>query len=906
MPERGPQGKHRRESHEEPKRDPRGKRRRDRDGSATPALAQWFAIKAQHPDALVFFRMGDFYEMFFDDAVAGAAALEIQLSERGEHQGQKVPMCGVPAAAAELYLVRLIRRGFRVAVAEQLETAAERRPGEPIRREMVRLVTPGTLIEEALLEPARPNLLLALAPPPSEPKRMSQGAPDEALGAAWLEISTGLFETETLAPRALAGLIARLDPAEILAPDGLDLGEFRSRRTTLAAVPPAERARRELAEAFGIGRLDAFGSFTDAEASAAAAALDYVRSTQGGRLPRLTPPASVPGETVLEIDRATRQSLEILRTRDGQREPTLISAVDRTLTGAGARLMAERLAAPSRDPAVIGTRQDAWAWLLGAPAVAAALRGALGGSPDMKRALARLSLGRGGARELAALRDGLRVAHQVAALLAPPLPATIDAARGALAGGRAVAERLRAALAERLPVRLDEEGAIAQGFDTELDRERALRDESRRLVAGLERELASRLGISGLKIRHHAQLGYVVEVAQASVERLRAEPGFVLRQGMASGARFSNVELAELDREIRSASERAAAREQALIRELGAAVLAEAEAIAGAARALAELDLAQSAAVIAEGGRWSRPHVSTGTEFRIRAGRHPVVEAALGVRRAFVPNDCDLAPERRVLLLTGPNMAGKSTYLRQNALIAILAQAGLPVPAEAAEIGVIDRLFSRVGAADDIAGGQSTFMVEMTETSAILRQAGPRSLVVVDEIGRGTATLDGLAIAWAVLEALHSGLRCRTIFATHFHELARLSTELPRLRPHAMRVKEWRSDVIFLHEVAEGMAGRSFGVAVARLAGVPPQVVARAAALLARLEERGAGLTAPAELPLFAAAQPQIEREADSLHALVATLDPDSLSPKEAHEMLYRLQALVAVPPHEVPPGRDA
>ncbi|MGH7086685.1 MAG: MutS-related protein, partial [Acetobacteraceae bacterium] len=296
----------------------------------------------------------------------------------------------------------------------------------------------------------------------------------------------------------------------------------------------------------------------------------------------------------------------------------------------------------------------------------------------------------------------------------------------------------------------------------------------------------------------------------------------------------------------------------------------------------------------------------SGTEFRIQAGRHPVVEAALGVGRAFVPNDCDLAPERRVLLLTGPNMAGKSTYLRQNALMAILAQAGLPVPAEAAEIGVIDRLYSRVGAADDIAGGQSTFMVEMTETSAILRQAGPRSLVVVDEIGRGTATLDGLAIAWAVLEALHSGLRCRTIFATHFHELARLSTELPRLHPHAMRVKEWRGDVVFLHEVVEGTAGRSFGVAVARLAGVPAQVVARAAALLARLEERGAGLTAPAELPLFAAAQPQIESEADPLHALVAALDPDSLSPKEAHEMLYRLKALVPGSPGETPPEHNA
>ncbi|MGH7104296.1 MAG: DNA mismatch repair protein MutS, partial [Acetobacteraceae bacterium] len=412
MPERGPQG--------EPQTEPQGRPQKGAARSATPALAQWFAIKAQNPDALVFFRMGDFYEMFFDDAVAGAAALEIALTERGEHQGRKVPMCGVPVGAAELYLARLIRRGFRVAVVEQLETAAERRPGGPIRREMVRLVTPGTLIEEALLEPARPNLLLALAPPKEAPRGTPGGtprgtprkAPTETLGAAWLEISTGLFETEALAPGALPGLIARLDPAEILAPDALDLGEFASRRTRLATLPPAERARRELAEAFGVGRLDAFGSFTDAEASAAAAALGYVRSTQGGRLPRLSPPASVPGEALLAIDKATRASLEILRTRDGRQEPTLISTIDRTLTAPGARLMAERLAAPSRDPVVIGTRQDAWVWLLGAPEVAAGVRGALGGSPDMNRALARLSLGRGGARELAALRDGLGVAHQ--------------------------------------------------------------------------------------------------------------------------------------------------------------------------------------------------------------------------------------------------------------------------------------------------------------------------------------------------------------------------------------------------------------------------------------------------------------------------------------------------------------
>jgi DNA mismatch repair protein MutS len=867
--------------------------------SATPALGQWFAVKAQHPDALVFFRMGDFFELFFADAEAAAAALDIALTSRGEHEGRKVPMCGVPAAAAELYLARLIRRGFRVAVAEQLEKASERRPGVPIRRDVVRLVTPGTLTDEALLEPARPNLLLALA------------ASEGRMGAAWLDISTGLFETEALGPAALSDLLGRLDPAEILAPEKLPLGELAPRRAPASPpAPSAEAARGALAEVFGVGSLEAFGSFTDAEAIAGAVAIAYARTTQGGRLPRLSPPSPRRSATIMAMDAATRASLELVRARDGGTGHTLLAAVDRTLTAAGARALAESLAAPLTDPGAIAARQDGWSGLLGMPSLAAALGIALHGCPDLARALGRLSVGRGGARDLASLRDGLKAAHGAGALLSGP-------ADGVLHGGKALAERLAAALAERLPARADEGGAIAAGFDGALDEERRLRDESRRVVAGLERALAARFGIGGLKVRYHAQLGYVIEVPAAAVERLKAEPGFVLRQGMANGARFSTPELAELDQRISAAAERALARERAILAELTKDAVAEAEAIGAAAGRLAELDVALSAARLAAGGRWCRPRVAPGTGFRIRGGRHPVVEAALPAGVAFVPNDCDLAPDRRVALLTGPNMAGKSTYLRQNALIAILAQAGLPVPAEEVEIGVIDRLFSRVGAADDLARGRSTFMVEMTETAAILRQAGPESLVVVDEIGRGTATLDGLAIAWAVLEALHSGLRCRTIFATHFHELARLSTELPRLRPLKMRVKEWQSGVVFLHEVAEGAAERSFGVAVAKLAGVPAPVVARAARLLALLEERGAALTAPGELPLFAAAgsgppgaskaaseaasegvreQPPTALPPDPLHAAVAELAPDALTPREALEILYRLKALLPVP----------
>ncbi|HUC17691.1 MAG TPA: DNA mismatch repair protein MutS [Acetobacteraceae bacterium] len=875
--------------------------------SATPTLAQWFAIKARHLDALIFFRMGDFFELFFADAETASAALDIALTHRGEHEGKPVPMCGVPAAAAELYLARLIRRGFRVAVAEQLEKASERRGNAPIRRDVVRLVTPGTLTDEALLEPARPNLLLSLA-----------GGPG-VLGAAWIDISTGLFETESLAPAALPDLLGRLDPAEILAPETLALGEFMSRRAPESpAPPPPVAARQALAKAFKVGSLEAFGSFTDEEAAAGAVALAYACDTQGGRVPRLSPPASQQSAAVMAMDAATRASLDLLAARDGSTGHTLFSAIDHTQTAAGARALAQGLAAPLTDPSLIAARQDAWCWLRDAPDLAASLRAALAGTPDLSRALGRLSVGRGGARDLASLRDGLKAAHRAAELLATrpratasarPPPASFATANSALGGGKALAATLSAALAGRLPARADEGGAIAPGFDAALDEERRLSEESRRVIAGLERELAGRLGVGGLKIRYHAQLGYVIEVPAAAAERLKAEPGFALRQGMANGARFSTPELTELDQRISSAAERALARERAILAELSAAALAEAEVIAAAAGQLAALDVALSAARLAEGGRWCRPRVFDGNAFRIRAGRHPVVEAALGLGGRFTPNDCDLGAEHRVALLTGPNMAGKSTFLRQNALIAILAQAGLPVPAEEAEIGVIDRLFSRVGAADDLARGRSTFMVEMTETAAILRQAGPASLVVVDEIGRGTATLDGLAIAWAVLEALHNSLRCRTLFATHFHELARLSTELPRLRPLRMQVMEGKNDVTFLHEVAEGAAERSFGVAVAKLAGVPAPVVVRAARLLALLEERGATLTAPAQLPLFAAfsstaksmpeevaGQPPTAPSADPLHAAVAELAPDMLTPREALEILYRLKALLPVP----------
>ena len=844
--------------------------------TTTPAIAQWLALKAEHPDALLFFRMGDFFEMFFEDAAAAAAALDIALTHRGEHEGTPIPMCGVPVVTSDIYLARLIRRGFRVAVAEQMEAASARTGKGPLKRAIVRLITPGTLTEDSLLDATRPNLLLALAHLP------------DALGAAWLDVSTGLFETANTTPANLPALLGRLDPAEILAPDTIPLADFTPRRAPPFAQPPPQAARRRLAEAFGAASLDAFGTFTDAEAAAGALALDYIKRTQAGQMPRLSRPIPVGEATQMAMDAATRASLELLRARDGTTALTLVASITRTLTAPGARQLAAWIAAPLMDTTAIAARQDGWTWLIAEPARLAALRTAIRGAPDIARALGRLSLNRGAPRDLAAIRLGLHAAATCAGLLDGPCPPILASARNALHAAPDLQALLTRALADPPPARLDDGNAIAPGYDGELDAERTLRDDSRRVIGARQLDYAQRFGVAALKIRYHAQLGYVIEAPTQAVETLRAHPDLTLRQAMANGARFTLPELSDLDRRITESATRADARERAVFATLITATLAQSDTIAAAAAALATLDVLQSHARLAEGGDWCRPAVTETDAFCITAGRHPVVQAAIANTAGFVPNDTDLSPDRRLLLLTGPNMAGKSTYLRQNALIAILAQAGAPVPAQAARIGLIDRLFSRVGAADELARGRSTFMVEMIETAAILHQAGPRSLVIVDEIGRGTATLDGLAIAWAVLEALHSQLRCRTIFATHFHELARLTETLPRLRPHMMRVREWRGDVVFLHEVAEGAAGRSWGVHVARLAGIPQPVVRRAGVLLAALERGRAPVIA--DLPLFATLPEAAP--ADPLRTRLAALDPDKLTARDALALLYELKAL--------------
>ena len=874
--------------------------------ATTPMLAHYIETKRSHPDCLLFYRMGDFYELFLDDAVTAAAALDITLTKRGQHAGQDVPMCGVPVHAYDAYLSRLVRQGYKVAICEQVEDPAEakKRGGKSlVKREVVRIVTPGTVTEDALLDARRNNHLVCLAD--------AQGK----LGLAWVDMSTGEFQVQPVAEAAVAAALARLDPQELLLPDRLlqREGLFEAFADWKQVMTPQPGSRfdsvageKRLMALYEVQALDSFGVFERAELAAAGALVDYVELTQKGKLPRLSAPRRLQAGAVMEIDAATRRSLELTRTQTGERKGSLLAVIDRTVTGTGARLLAAWLAAPLTEVPAIEDRLDRVQFFFDQESLRAKLRETLKRCPDIERALTRLTLDRGGPRDLAAIRDALAESAVLRDLAgAPslaPLPKGISQALDDLGRHGPLVDRLTRALAPDLPVLTRDGGFIAPGYAPELDQLRTLRDESRRLIAGLQARYQQETGVSSLKIKHNNVLGYFIEVSTNHGDKLLAHEDFIHRQTMASAVRFTTVELGELEQKLSSAADKALAVELALFRDLVGEVTAHADAIALAATAIARLDVASALAELAIDNRYVRPEMTEGTEFAIAGGRHPVVEAALqAAGERFVGNDCVLEGEKRHWLLTGPNMAGKSTFLRQNALIAILAQIGGFVPAETARIGAVDRLFSRVGAADDLARGRSTFMVEMVETAAILNQAGPRSLVILDEIGRGTATYDGLSIAWATVEHLHAVNRCRTLFATHYHELTQLAEKLENLACHTMRVKEWQDEIVFLHEVGPGAADRSYGIHVAKLAGLPAPVVARAETVLKKLEEGETGASSSRiaeDLPLFAA---MVQRPAPApvqpagpspAEAALAGINPDELTPRQALDALYRLKGL--------------
>ncbi|MEM9630496.1 MAG: DNA mismatch repair protein MutS [Pseudomonadota bacterium] len=888
----------------------------------TPMMAQYIEIKTANPDSLLFYRMGDFYELFFDDAEVASRALGITLTKRGKHQGADIPMCGVPVHAADDYLQKLIALGHRVSVCEQTEDPAEakkRGSKSVVRRDVVRLVTPGTLTEERLLDAGANNYLMALT-------RLKGGSltGDAVYGLAWIDMSTGSFQVSETDHQRLAADLAQVSPRELILADNLlqesDLRQLAEQSGgALSPVPRAffdsSTATDRLARYFGVKTLDGFGTFSRAELSAAAGILSYIEKTQLGERPPLDPPVREAGAGRMLIDPATRANLELSRTLSGEKQGSLLATIDRTVTGSGSRLLASRLAGPLVNVDAIHRRHDAVAFFLDNEIMREGLRQTLKGAPDMARALSRIALNRGGPRDVLSVAQGLAAARGVldqTANGAGDIPAEIAAARASLEQApHELGAELVAAIKEEPPLLKRDGGFVATGYNSDLDELRSLRDESRKVIAKLQADYSEELGLRSLKIKHNNVLGWFIEAPTAQTEKLTADPArFIHRQTMAGAMRFTTTELADLESKIASAGERALAIELDIFERLGQAIIDAGEAIKSAAQGLGILDVSAALAKLAQEENYSRPIVDDTRAFDIKGGRHPVVEQALKKSGgdSFVANDANLGPDKseetgHIWLITGPNMAGKSTFLRQNALIAVLAQMGAFVPAAEAHIGIVDRLFSRVGAADDLARGRSTFMVEMVETAAILNQAGDRSLVILDEIGRGTATFDGLSIAWATIEHLHEVNRSRALFATHYHELTALSSKLGRLSNATVSVKEWKGDVIFLHEIVPGAADRSYGIQVAKLAGLPAMVVERSKQVLSQLEEQDRNSPSETlidELPLFASlAAPAPSAAADPvkpnpvLEAL-ETFDPDDMTPREALEALYRLKTLRA------------
>lgn len=876
--------------------------------TVTPMMRQFLAIKASHPDCLLFYRMGDFYELFFDDAIKASSALDIALTKRGRHDGADIPMCGVPVHASDSYLARLIRRGFRVAICEQIEDPADakkRGSKAVVARDVVRIVTPGTLIEDELLASDQNNFLAALS--------LVGGK----FGLAWLDISTGVFHAQAEEDINVSSVLTRVEPGELIVSQTLldqksdqnFLLEFKDVITPLPSAQfDSEAGRLRLQAAYKVESLSVFGEFSRAEISAAGALLEYTNITQKGRLPRLDPLKQFSNQTTMEIDPATRRNLEITRSLSGERKGSLLSMIDYTLTGAGGRLLCEWVSAPLTDLSRIIDRHDAVGWFMVSGSCRESLASFLRECPDMARSLSRLALDRGGPRDLGVIRDGLKKSKSIQKLLSEnaypsSLTDLLKSELGKLGGFEKLIEILSRALGHSLPVSYRDGGFIARGFSRELDKFLDLRDSSRAFIVGLQVDYAKSTGINSLKIKHNNALGYFVEVTSSNAEKIPQSPEgkFIHRQSLANVVRFTTPELTDLDTKISGAADEACSLEQGLFRRLVKNVMDCSEEISCAAGAIACIDVIFSLASLATSKNFIRPKLSADTTFCVKGGRHPVVEHVLEAtgQNSFIPNDCVLNEQRRLWLLTGPNMAGKSTFLRQNAIIVILAQAGSFVPAKRADIGIVDRVFSRVGAADDLARGRSTFMMEMIETSTILNQATKNSLIILDEIGRGTATFDGLSIAWAVLEHIHNITECRAIFATHYHELTALMGQLSALECHAMRVKEWKQEVVFLHEVISGCSDRSYGIHVGKLAGLPTSVVNRAQEVLAVLESHphANSLTKLGkELPLFDQNTEKRRLETKNnteVEEILRSTEPDLLTPLEALELVYRIRKIL-------------
>jgi DNA mismatch repair protein MutS len=889
----------------------------------TPMMAQYMAVKESHPDCLLFYRMGDFYEMFFDDATSASKILDIALTKRGKTDGTDIPMCGVPWHSHESYLARLIRAGHRVAICEQIETpeqakARAKREGTPsskalVKRDVVRIVTPGTITEDHLLDARSSNYLTCL--------HVSRGQ----AAIAWFDLSTGHFFIQTTNINNLSSTLDRIQTNEILISESTSQNQdlfdifapFEQNITIQSnSLFDSKNANQLLCDLYKIDSLDAFGIFSTTEITAASALIDYATRTQKGSLPHIRPIIRYTNNNIMDIDGATRRNLELTQTMNGEKQGSLLSTIDRTLTASGGRLLNNYICAPSTILNDLKNRQDRISAIVSHSDLRETLKTILATVPDVERALSRLTIGRGGPRDMAAIRNGLIATESIRGLFLShsELCSAFNELKQNLAftsDETHFMDRLSQALSDDLPFLTRDGDFIASGFSTQLDEQRALTKDSKVVMAQMQANYVDRTGVSGLKIRHNNVLGYFIEVTAKHADQLMVMAGndnsdlqsdnpFVHRQTLANVVRFTTPELSDLERKIAKASEVALAIEIELFNQFINDVQSLAISIGEKAIALAEIDVSYGLAILAYENDYIRPTLTNGLNFDIQGGRHPIVEHALRktTDQSFAPNDCNLSDDQQLWLLTGPNMAGKSTFLRQNAIITLMAQIGSYIPAKSATIGLVDKIFSRVGASDDLARGRSTFMVEMVETAAILNQSTEKSLVILDEIGRGTATFDGLSIAWATLEYLHDVCQCRGLFATHYHELTKLTTTLNRLAPHSMAVKEWEGEIIFLHQVIKGAADHSYGVHVAKLAGLPVPVINRARQILDQLktsETSGTLAKMADDLPLFSSvienSKIQKSQQNDSsIRQAIENIDPDSLSPREALDLIYKLK----------------
>ncbi len=868
---------------------------------ATPVMAQWFTLKKEQPEALLFFRMGDFFELFFNDAEAAANALDISLTSRGTHNGKPIPMCGVPVNTAATYLSRLIKKGFKVAIAEQIEnpkTRAKNQKG-PLSRAIIRLITPGTLTEDELLNASESNYILCIIP---EITQKTSG-----LGVAWIDISTGIFETSYLKSTQLNDFLARINPSEILVPEQFYLHPHEDRQTTLKNISSFKKAEKKLTQLFNINSLTALSNFKPEEILAGYELIEYIKQTQNGKIPHLSRPQSQQYETILAIDPATRTSLEILENNTGKNQFTLFSSVNRTIIASGSRMLANWISSPLTQIDKIESRQKGWIYLYKNTQYLENIRQTLKDTPDIARALGRISVGRGQPKDLGSIRDGLKTAKKIAQILTnyeskiSNIPSFIQKIKTCLLACENLLNHLITALVETPPLKLDEGSIIQDGFDEKLDSYRKLHHQNRQIIIKLQQKYIQKYNMNSLKIRYNNQLGYIIELSRTASAKLKDHPELILRQGTANLARFTTNELTELNEKILEVSSIAEEYEKKLFDQLIQKTLDDRD-LPILANALAVIDVLQACATLYSSQNWCIPVLTDDTTFKLKNARHPVVEAALNPTKKFIPNSSNLTNNNRIMLLTGPNMAGKSTYLRQVALNVILAQSGLPIPATSAEIGIVDQLFSRVGASDDLAHGKSTFMVEMTEAAAILNQAGPRSLVVIDEIGRGTSTLDGLAIAWAILETLHNTIQCRTIFATHYHELAELTQHLSFIKNFTMKIKEWKGSIIFQYEVVPGTAEQSWGIHVAQLAGVPHSTIKRAKSILNILENQKYGSQINLPLSLIENDHPLPDKNDNlvqgnvhvhEIETILKEINPDLITPINALNIVYKLKKII-------------